>query len=475
MQRYGLAVALAGILAAGAVGSAPAHAQDATRAVPSSRTEIQLSYAPLVHQISPAVVNVYASRVVSQNNGFPFEDPLFRRFFGNNLPFSGRKRIEESLGSGVIVGKTGLVVTNNHVIAGMTKVKVGLVDQRQFDAKVLISDANMDLAVLQIEGSHADFPTVPFAPGDGSQVGDLVLAIGNPYGLGQTVTSGIVSAIRRIDIGEGEDRVFIQTDAAINKGNSGGALVNMRGQLIGINSAILSPSGASAGIGFAIPSSLVRLVVAAAEAGKTSVVRPWLGATLQDVTPDLAQSLNLNRPHGALVAEVAAESPAAQAGLAPGDLVTAIDGHDVADPAELRYLFTTHPVGRTASLTVDRHGKNIVVPVKVEAPPDRPPRDQLTLTGSGPFAGATVENINPQVIEELGLSDDAGQGVVVASVQGGSTAEQIGFQKGDRVLALNDHSIGSTRELQQLNNTRSSYWRVTIDRGGRRITQVLQY
>jgi Do/DeqQ family serine protease len=357
----------------------------------------------------------------------------------------------------------------------MTKVKVGLVDQRQFDAKVLIADANMDLAVLQIEGSHGDFPTVPLTSGDTYQVGDLVLAIGNPYGLGQTVTSGIVSAIRRIDLGEGEDRVFIQTDAAINKGNSGGALVNMRGQLIGINSAILSPSGASAGIGFAIPSSLVRLVVAAAEAGKTTVVRPWLGATLQEVTPDLAQSLGLARPTGALITEVSPDSPAKTAGLVPGDLVTAVDGHQVADPAELRYLFTTHPVGQTASLSVDRHGKDIVVPVKVEPAPNRPPRDETTITGSGPFSGAVVDNINPQVIEELGLSEDAGQGVVVASVRDGSTAEQVGFQKGDRVLALNDHRVTSTHELQELNNQRSAYWRVTIDRGGRRITQVLQY
>jgi Do/DeqQ family serine protease len=452
--------------------AAPAAAEE--RALPASRSEIQLSYAPVVHAVSPAVVNVYAAHVVSQPSGLFFDDPLFRRFFGNSAPFGGRKQVEEALGSGVIIDRSGLVLTNNHVIEGATELKVSLVDQRQFSAKVVIADPRMDLAVLRIEGGHGDFPTVPLAADDAYEVGDLVLAIGNPYGLGQTVTAGIVSAVRHIDLGEGDDRVFIQTDAAINKGNSGGALVDMRGRLIGINSAILSPSGANAGIGFAIPVSLVRLIIASAESGRQTVARPWLGATLQSVTPDIARSMGLPKPEGAIVADVDKDSPAAQAGLKAGDLVTAVDGHETGDAAEVTYLFTTRPLGSTASLKVRRDGRDLVVPVKVAIPPEVPPRDQLTLRGRGPLSGATVVNVSPAVSQQLGLRD-VEKGVAVAAVADNSIAAQVGFQKGDVVLALNGSNVGSTRDLERLNAENSRVWRITLDRGGRRLSQVLRY
>jgi Do/DeqQ family serine protease len=468
MRRAGLAaVVLVALAMAGTAMAAP-------RAVPASRTELQLSYAPVVHAVSPAVVNVYAARVVTQRNTI-FDDPLFRRFFGNSGPFNGPRRVSEALGSGVIVDRSGLVVTNNHVIEGATELKVSLVDQRQYDAEVVIADPRTDLAVLRIKGGKGDFPTVPFADNDNFEVGDLVLAVGNPYGLGQTVTSGIVSAVRHIDLGEGDDRVFIQTDAAINKGNSGGALVDMRGRLIGINSAILSPSGANAGIGFAIPSSLVRLIVAAAESGKKAVERPWLGATLQSVTPDIAQSMGLARPEGALVADVAKGSPAAQAGLHTGDLVTAVDGHEANDAAAVSYLFTTRPVGGVASLAVRRDGRDLVVPVKVETAPEVPPRDPITLGGRGPLSGARVVNVSPAVSEELGLASNADKGVAVAAVQANSIAAQAGFQRGDVVLALNGSAVTSTRDLERLTGERRGVWRITVQRGGQRLTQVLQY
>ncbi|HVV92342.1 MAG TPA: Do family serine endopeptidase [Hyphomicrobiales bacterium] len=469
LRRSGLTTAAAILLGLALAG--PATAEE--RALPASRSEIQLSYAPIVHTVSPAVVNVYAARVVAQRNTL-FDDPLFRRFFGNSVPFGGRKRVQEALGSGVIVDRSGLVVTNNHVIEGATELKVSLVDQRQFDAEVVIADPRMDLAVLRIKGGSGDFPTVPLADDDSYEVGDLVLAIGNPYGLGQTVTSGIVSAVRHIDLGEGDDRVFIQTDAAINQGNSGGALVNMKGRLIGINSAILSPSGANAGIGFAIPSSLVRLIVASAEAGKTSVARPWLGASLQSVTPDIARSMNLPRPEGALVSDVEKDSPAAEAGLKPGDLVTAVDDHETGDAAEVTYLFTTRPIGSTASLAVRRDGRDLVVPVKVETAPEVPPRDQITLAGRGPLSGATVVNISPAVSQQLGLSG-VEKGVAVSAVADGSIAAQVGFQKGDVVLSLNGSNVGSTHELDRLNGDGSRVWRITLDRGGQRLSQVLRY
>src|SRR5580693_9344590 len=319
-----LAVGLFGLLAPGA------SAQNAVdRQVPTSMGQLQLSFAPVVKRVAPAVVNVYASHVVANNNPF-MADPFFRQFFGGGgMP---RSQVERSLGSGVIVDPAGLVVTNYHVIADASEVKVALADKRELDADIVLKDQRSDLAVLRIKSGGERFSTLEFANSDELQVGDVVLAIGDPFGVGQTVTHGIVSAVARAQVGMSDYQFFIQTDAAINPGNSGGALVDMNGRLVGINSAIYSRSGGSQGIGFAIPANMVRVVVTSAEGGSGLVKRPWLGAKLQEVTPEIAESLGLKRPSGALVANVAADGPAAKAGIKTGDLIVTVDGVEVEDP-----------------------------------------------------------------------------------------------------------------------------------------------
>src|SRR5829696_5566846 len=312
------------LLLASAVVATPALAQD--RRVPSSGTELRLSYAPIVQRAQPAVVNVYAAKTVQNRNPL-LDDPIFRRFFG--VPGQQPEQMQRSLGSGVMVDPSGLVVTNNHVIEGADQVKISLSDKREFEAEIVLKDSRTDLAVLKIKDGKEKFATLDFANSDELLVGDVVLAIGNPFGVGQTVTHGIVSALARTQVGITDYQFFIQTDAAINPGNSGGALVDMTGKLAGINTAIFSRSGGSQGIGFAIPANMVRVVVASAKSGGKAVKRPYLGAKLQAVTPEIAESMNMPRPTGALVAGVTAGGPAARAGLRPGDLIIAIDGQAV--------------------------------------------------------------------------------------------------------------------------------------------------
>src|ERR1700758_942383 len=288
LLRFRIFAATLCLLALGATG---ALAQQ--RQVPNSAAQLELSFAPIVKRVAPAVVNVYAARIVANNNPF-LADPFFRQFFGA-MP---REQVERSLGSGVIIDPAGLVVTNYHVIEGASQVKVALADKREFAADVVLKDQRSDLAVLRIKDAKEKFPTLEFADSDELQVGDVVLAIGDPFGVGQTVTHGIVSAVARTQVGISDYQFFIQTDAAINPGNSGGALVDVAGRLVGINSAIYSRSGGSQGIGFAIPANMVRVVVASARSGGTTVRRPWLGAKLQAVTPEIADSLGLRSPTG---------------------------------------------------------------------------------------------------------------------------------------------------------------------------------
>ena len=292
------------LLLVSAVVATPALAQD--RRVPSSGAELRLSYAPIVQRAQPAVVNVYAAKTVQNRNPL-LDDPLFRRFFG--VPGQQPEQMQRSLGSGVMVDPSGLVVTNNHVIEGADQVKISLADKREFEAEIVLKDSRTDLAVLRVKDGREKFATLDFANSDELLVGDVVLAIGNPFGVGQTVTHGIVSALARTQVGITDYQFFIQTDAAINPGNSGGALVDMTGKLAGINTAIFSRSGGSQGIGFAIPSNMVRVVVASAKSGGKAVKRPWLGAKLQAVTPEIAETLGLKLPNGALDRQCRAEQP----------------------------------------------------------------------------------------------------------------------------------------------------------------------
>jgi Do/DeqQ family serine protease len=392
-------------------------------------------------------------------------DPFFRQFFGGGMP---RELVQRSLGSGVIVDPSGLVVTNYHVIADASEVKVALSDKREFAADIVLKDQRSDLAVLRLKGANERFPTLQFANSDDLQVGDVVLAIGDPFGVGQTVTHGIVSAVARTQVGISDYQFFIQTDAAINPGNSGGALVDMNGRLVGINSAIYSRSGGSQGIGFAIPSNGVRVVVASAEGGSSAVKRAWLGAKLQDVTPDIADSLGLKRPSGALIASLVPGSPAAKAGLKTGDLIVSIDGVEVDDPNAFDYRFATKSLGGAAQIGVLRQGKSFVVPVSLEALPDTP-RNEIEIKNRSPFTGATVANLSPALADELQL-DPQTEGVVITAIADGSTAQNIGFRKGDIVASVNNQKIAKSGDLEHATNGGGHTWRVTIIRGGQQIS-----
>ena len=314
-----------------------------------------------------------------------FADPFFQQFFGGAQGFS-RKRMENALGSGVIVRSDGLIVTSNHVIAGADEIRVVLPDKREFDAKVMTSDSHSDLAVLRVDTKGEVLPALQLRDSDDAQIGDLVLAIGNPFGVGQTVTSGIISAVAHTSLGSGDLDYFIQTDAAINPGNSGGALVTMDGKLVGINAAIYSQSGGNLGIGFAVPSNMVRVVLNAVEQGKKSITRPWLGIEGQALTPDLAASLGLTRPEGILVNDINPVSPAATAGLRKGDVIVSVDGHAVEDPEAFHYRTAMLNVGDDVRFEVFRKGQNSDIRMKLIAAPETPPRDKTVVTGQNPFA-----------------------------------------------------------------------------------------
>eukprot|EP01037_Dinobryon_pediforme_P022466 gene22466-23638_t len=336
------------------------------KTVPETRAEVMLSFAPVVRKVAPAVVNVYATRKVQQQVSPMFDDPIFRRFFGGDqMDGAPRERIESSLGSGVIIERSGLIVTNHHVIKNATDVRIALSDKRELDADIVLKDEKTDLAILKIR-EKGDYPVLPLGESDAIERGDVVHAVGSPFGVGQTVTQGIVSALARTQVGVSDYRFFIQTDAAINPGNSGGALVDLQGNLVGIPSEIYSRSGGSIGIGFAIPVSMVKFIVAQAKNGGV-VRRPWLGASLQSVTSDLAESLGLKRPVGALVASVVPSGPSAKAGLKAGDLVTALDGVEIEDPDGFGYRFSTKPLGTTTRLTVLRGASTIDLPIGLMA------------------------------------------------------------------------------------------------------------
>ena len=446
--------------------AAPGLAQE--RRVPTSAAELRLSYAPIVQHVQPAVVNVYAAKLVQNHNPF-LDDPIFRRFFG--LPGGPQEQMQRSLGSGVMVDPSGLVVTNVHVIDGADQVKISLADKREFEAEIMLKDSRSDLAVLRLKEVHEKFPTLDFANSDELMVGDVVLAIGNPFGVGQTVTHGIISALARTQVGITDYQFFIQTDAAINPGNSGGALVDMTGKLAGINTAIFSRSGGSQGVGFAIPANMVRVVVVSAKSGGKAVRRPWLGARLQAVTPEIAETLGLKLPSGALVANVVPNSPASRAGLKSSDLIVAIDGQTVDDPNAFDYRFATRPLGGTSQVDVQRTGKSVRLTVALETAPDTG-RNEIVLTGRSPFQGARVSNISPAVADELHLDVDT-EGVVVTEIADGGTAANVGFQKGDIIVSVNSQKILKTSDLEKATRDASRLWRITLVRGGQQINVTL--
>jgi Do/DeqQ family serine protease len=395
------------------------------------------------------------------------EDPFFRRFFG---PQFGGPREQRSLGSGVIVDATGLVVTNNHVIDGADQIKISLADKREFPVELVLKDPRTDLAVLRVKDSREHFPTLELGNSDQLQVGDVVLAIGNPFGVGQTVTQGIVSALARTQVGITDYQFFIQTDAAINPGNSGGPLVDMAGRIVGINTAIFSRSGGSQGVGFAVPANMVRVVVTSAKTGGGAVKRPWLGAKLQAVTPELSREFDLKRPAGAVITSVTPGSPAARAGLKAGDVIVSIDSQAIDDPNAFDYRFATRSLGGHAQIGFVRSGKENRLAVALEVAPESP-RDELVIQSRSPFLGAKIANLSPALADELQL-DASTEGVVVVDVSDGALAQSLGFRRGDVVVSVNNQKIAKTRDLERIVKAGSRLWRITIVRAGQQISAV---
>lgn len=452
-------------LAVPAVAQQPTFAEP-NRAAPTSAAAMKSSFAPVVQRAAPAVVNISAKRLVRQQT-----DP-FWSLFGGGVP---QARLASSLGSGVIVRQDGIVVTNNHVVENGQEITVALNDRREFAARVLLADPRTDLAILKIDVPAGErLPTLAMDDSGDTQVGDLVLAIGDPFGVGQTVTNGIVSALNRTTDPSGEaGSAYIQTDAAINPGNSGGALVDMDGDLIGVNSFILSRSGTSSGVGFAIPSAVVRRVVETAVGGGRAVVRPWLAARTQNVTPEIARSLDLALPQGVLVADIWPGGAAARAGLREGDVVLQADGKPVVDAGALAYAIGTHRPGETVPLLVRRSGRDETLTLRAEAPPATPARDERTLSGRNPFDSATVVNLSPAVADEVGLDLFTGPGVLVTKV-GTGLARGIGLRPGDIVRDVNGQRIASVKDLAEVTSQAQPSWRVTIERGGQQITATFR-
>jgi Do/DeqQ family serine protease len=450
----------------------PVFAQTAASPqVPQNAAQMKMSFAPLVHQVSPAVVNVYATRVQKVARNPLLDDPVFRRFFGGGDAGQPQERVQRSLGSGVIVDPSGFIVTNHHVIEGMTEVRVALIDKREYEAEIVLRDPRTDLAVLKIKADEK-LAALEFDDSDKLEVGDLVLAVGNPFGVGQTVTSGIVSALARTQVGISDYQFFIQTDAAINPGNSGGALIDIHGRLIGVNTAIFSQSGGSHGVGFAIPANMVQVVVNSARAGGKTVRRPWFGARLQLISQDLIEGLGLDRPVGALVASVVPKGPASEAGLKNGDVILTLDGQQVDDPDAFGFRFATKPIGGSTALGILRSGKKLVLTVKLAPAPETRPRDIATLKGRWPLAGLTVGNMSPALAEEISVDAQA-DGVVVTDVAADSPAQRLGLQKGDRIISVDGESVNSTKELEKLQKVRDYYWKLTVGRGDQVVTTVV--
>ncbi|MDZ4110580.1 MAG: trypsin-like peptidase domain-containing protein [Brevundimonas sp.] len=426
----------------------------AERAVPRDAGEVKASFAPVVRAAAPAVVNISARGVQT------YRDPYWGQF---------RQQPTGSVGSGVIVRADGIVVTNTHVIQGMDEIIVGLNDRRQFTARVLLADERSDIAVLQLEGVEEPLPVLRIDAGEDQQIGDLVLAIGNPFGVGQTVTNGIISALNRTETGISDSGSFIQTDAAINPGNSGGALVDMDGELIGINTAIFSRSGSSSGVGFAVPAPMVQRVVDAALDGETSVVRPWLGVKGEPLTAEEATRMGLDRPRGLKVTDLFANGPAARAGIRQGDVIVAVGGNEINDQGGLNFRVGTRAPGDTVAVTVLRDGREQRVNARVQPLPGEINLEAAVVIREGAMAGAQVLALNPAIADRL-LGDPFAQGVIVGGLAQNSVAARQGFRRGDIIVSVNGEAVDTAQDLAQLRRGAQ----VVIQRGGQSLNGTMR-
>jgi Do/DeqQ family serine protease len=424
----------------------------ASRTLPSgvvSPTGPLLSYAPIVDHVAPAVVTIRSSKRVRAPQQFPFfDDPFFRQFFGGGNPRGGnRTQVEQALGSGVIVTQDGHILTNFHVIDGAEDIKVDTADRRTYSAKVLGSDAPSDLAVLQI--NVTGLPVLQLGDSDQVRVGDVCLAIGNPLGVGETVTEGIISAKgRATGLSNGSFQDFLQTDAPINQGNSGGALVNTRAELIGINSQILSTTGGNIGIGFAIPSNMAKTVMDQL-VRKGKVQRGMLGVGIQPVTSDLAQSLGLKETRGVVINSVTPGGPADKAGLKQGDVILQLNGKDVNDANVLRNTIAATAPGTEVTLTLLRNGSEQTMRVRLgELTPEvaASGNNRGGETGASRL-GITAQPVTPDVARQLGIPSGT-RGLVVASVDPGGPAALAGIQEGDVIQQVNRQPVNSVSDMQ---------------------------
>jgi Do/DeqQ family serine protease len=442
----------------------------AAQSVPESVAQMQLSFVPLVKEAAPAVVNIYA-KIMAEPERTPLQrDPFFERFFRD--PFSEKPQVQNSLGSGVILSADGIVVSNYHVVGMATEIRVVLNDRREFIARVLLGDEEADLAILQIEAEEA-LPYLSLRDSETVEVGELALAIGNPFGVGQTVSSGIVSGLARSRAGGGNSGLgyFIQTDAPINPGNSGGALIDMAGRLMGINTSILTRSGGSNGIGFAIPADLVAAFVEQARAGAVVFGRPWAGISGQPVDADMAGPLGLDRPGGIIVSGLHPVSPFRAAGLEVGDVITHVDGQPVHTPAEMIYRMSVAGLGKTAMVTHLRRGAARDVAVALIAAPEAPARDERVLDDRSLLPGLTLGRINPAVISELNLPLET-QGVAV--LDAGPLGPRVGVQSGDVLIAVNGTQVAHPDEVARLLDGRLRRIEMVLQRGNRRLVLRFQ-
>lgn len=433
--------------------------------VPTSRQEITLSFASVVRESAPAVVNIFATRVLSQRIS-PFAgDPFFSQFFrrlDRAVP-----RVQNSLGSGVILDDEGIVVSNYHVVGEASDIRVVLNDRREFDGRVLLADQDADIAIIGLEDA-ADLPALKLGNSDAVEVGDLVLAIGNPFGVGQTVSSGIVSGLARSGGNLGARAgYYLQTDAPINPGNSGGALVDMNGQLIGVNTSILTRSGGSDGIGFAIPSNLVRQYIEQALEGRDQFARPWSGIRVQEIDNSLALALGMTVPTGVLITELHPLSPFAEIGVQTGDLLLEIDGLPVNAPAELDYRLATQGLDSQVSVTFQSSDEVRTGGVLLSAAPDDPPAIPVTVETASPLNGLVVSNVNPLLIDDMGLAFDA-DGVVVRATRGYSA--RLGLRRGDLLIAINGSRVSDTDDVLELSAAQTRSWNIDLFRDGRRFS-----
>ena len=432
--------------------------------IPKSETEIKLSFVPLVKQAAPAVVNIYAKRIIEERRSPFSRDPFFRDFFRNFGQL--QPRVQNSLGSGVILSADGYVVSNYHVVGGATDIRVVLNDGREISGNVILADQESDLAVLKLNSDEV-LPYLELRKSDTVEVGELVLAIGNPFGVGQTVTNGIISGLARTGIASGSAKgYFLQTDAPINPGNSGGALIDISGALIGVNTSILSRSGGSNGIGFAIPADLVGQFLIQAKEGRTSFIRPWAGMRGQPITFEMAASLGLPAMSGMIISELHELSPFSLAGIQVGDIITKVDGLDINSPEEMLYRMSVGGIGTTVD--VSYFSQSIIKSLKidlVEMP--NVEAEQVTLGPKFIFLDLNISELTPEFQSKFGLPFSS-KGLVV--LDPGRIAGRLGLRSGDLLQEINGKSVETVDEAMSSIGSLKGTGSITIRRSGRRIS-----